>query len=273
MITLKYDGREITVDKVANNQLSFGYSGPDLFCGNAPVLHLMHDRIQELEAQLASVGAGGVSKLHVGEAVLPGEKLTEALRKVVAATSAYLEPNGPSAADTIKATIQATDPWPTLVRSDVTPHADTIEQIAEWFGKAFPNVDDKARAVQFGVHLEEVAESLEAIYGEGFDYVIRLHELADEFKANASGVYSTILAQLTDSQRADLCDAMVDQLVTNIGVMKFMQFDIMGAVRAVITANYDKFVDGQPIYKPNGKLDKRPGWEAPNLAPFSRKVV
>ncbi len=81
------------------------------------VIAELQDRIAELEAQLESIGAGGVSgPLCLGAAPptaqAEGWAAEQALRKVLAAVQRHMPPDGPDAKDTLYEIIAIVDPWP-----------------------------------------------------------------------------------------------------------------------------------------------------------------
>ena len=164
--------------------------------------------------------------------------------------------------------------------TNTTQTAETPEQleqdlvvgsITEWFKLAIPNPTPDNYRVQLGCHLEEVGEMLEKVF-DPYDPLTRavLFE-ADQLKAGKSG--PTPLDKMTDSDKADLLDALCDQIVTAIGVAHMAGFDILGALGQVNLANWNKFVDGVPQFSPQGKIMKPEGWEPANVAPFIRKQV
>jgi hypothetical protein len=80
-------------------------------------LRAQHARITELEAQLESIGAGGVSGPLMGIAAphtaqAEGWTAEQALRNVLAAVQRHMPPDGPDAKDTLSEIIAIVDPWP-----------------------------------------------------------------------------------------------------------------------------------------------------------------
>lgn len=135
----------------------------------------------------------------------------------------------------------------------------TIKQIKQWFETAVPNPDEKTLAVQVGVHLEEVAEMLQA-FGENSTYHV-LDSLADAYKTGWRWVGS-------DVDDEELLDSLCDQIVTAIGVAHMKGYDIEGALQEVARSNDSKFVDGKPIFNEHGKIQKGPNYSRPNLKSF-----
>ncbi|MGP1680786.1 MAG: hypothetical protein ACTS8S_00460 [Giesbergeria sp.] len=137
---------------------------------------------------------------------------------------------------------------------------DHISDIKGWFELAVPTPNDKNRAVQIGVHLEEVGEMANAI-GE-FKGETQLEDMADHFKVKVAGV------DVGEVDRPELLDALCDQIVTAVGVAHMFGMDIEGALAEVTRSNYSKFVDGKPVFDANGKIAKPPSYSKPNLEQF-----
>lgn len=136
-----------------------------------------------------------------------------------------------------------------------------ISTIKLWFERAVPNPTDKNRAVQLGVHFEEVAEMLVAISDSGFVVFDEMAGHAEFYKKFYDG------GDLGDDvDRKELLDALCDQIVTAIGVAHMFGLDIAGALSEVNRSNWSKFdAQGQPIFNENGKIAKGPRYTPPNL--------
>lgn len=130
-----------------------------------------------------------------------------------------------------------------------------IKDILQWFVRAVPSPTKQNESVQIGCHFEEVAEMAEALHMTGAD-IAYLHRIADQFKAC---VYHYNI------DKKNLLDALADQLVTATGVAHMVELDIVRAGNEVNRSNWSKFVNGQPVFKPNGKIDKGPSYSKPNL--------
>ena len=137
---------------------------------------------------------------------------------------------------------------------------NTIDSIRTWFQQAVPEPTNKARAVQIGCHFEEVSEMQVAILGPVSSS--ETHELAEYFKERCPGVRTDAV------DRKELLDALCDQIVTAIGVAHMFGMDIAGGLAEVDRSNWSKFVDGAPVFKPNGKIGKGPEYTEPNLESF-----
>lgn len=141
----------------------------------------------------------------------------------------------------------------------------TIEKINEWHKRARPEPTPENLNVQIGCHFEEVVEMLDAIGIDGehsFNGVFgkareAVRELADALKAGELRV------EIKDRQ--ELLDALADQVVTAVGVGHCAGMAVPLACDRVNDSNWSKYVDGYPVFKPNGKIDKGPNYKSPNL--------
>lgn len=131
--------------------------------------------------------------------------------------------------------------------------------IKQWFARAVAEPNDKNRAVQLGVHVEEFAEMWAAL--GCVEMAASMSEWADYYKKEFNGPL--------DANRIELLDALCDQIVTAIGVAHMMRFDILGALREVNASNWSKFDEfGRPIFDANGKIKKGPLYRKPDLTAF-----
>jgi predicted HAD superfamily Cof-like phosphohydrolase len=138
-----------------------------------------------------------------------------------------------------------------------------IPGIRNWFALAMPQPTDKNRAVQIGVHFEEVAEMIDAIHGSPYDPTLcgEVAKLADMFKKHVG-----LAPEAVD--RKELLDSLCDQIVTSIGVAHMFGMNIEGALAEVNRSNWSKFVDGKPVFDANGKIAKPATYSPPDLTPF-----
>lgn len=138
---------------------------------------------------------------------------------------------------------------------------DHISDIKGWFELAVPTPNDKNRAVQIGVHFEEVGEMLQTL---------PTHHpcLRDDLADVANGYKKRHEVNGEDVDRIELLDALCDQIVTAVGVAHMFNMDIEGALAEVTRSNYSKFVDGKPVFDANGKIAKPPSYSKPNLEQF-----
>ena len=138
----------------------------------------------------------------------------------------------------------------------------TIPCIKQWFQLAVPEPTDKNRAVQIGVHFEEVAEMLEAIRHWAPCLRDDLADIANNFKKRHAGV------DTNEVDRTELLDALCDQIVTAVGVAHMFGLDIEGALTEVNRSNWSKFVEGKPVFDANGKIAKPQSYSKPDLGQF-----
>ena len=134
-----------------------------------------------------------------------------------------------------------------------------IATIKDWFQLAVPEPTDKNRAVQIGVHLEEVAE-MAATFNDA-DLAATIDVISEQYKTD-----TTIRLDTVD--RTELLDALCDQIVTAVGVAHMFGMDIEGALTEVNRSNWSKFVDGKPVFDANGKIAKPATYSKPNLEQF-----
>ena len=160
--------------------------------------------------------------------------------------------------DEAKSWAQSTH-YPSKMQPYVKP--DSITDIANWFKAAKPEPTTNDVMTQYGCHLEEVCEGLEAT-GD-FDEARELRELADYYKSSNFGQGSP-----TRYGNINILDALCDQIVTATGVAYMMGFDIEGALKEVIRSNNSKMVDGKFEFDDNGKIMKPDSYSEPDLKPF-----
>lgn len=144
--------------------------------------------------------------------------------------------------------------------NDLKPK-DTITDIKAWFQAAKPEPTINDVMTQYGCHLEEVCEGLEATGDH--DESRELKGLADWYKSKnfcdePPSAYGNI----------DILDALCDQIVTATGVAYMMGFDIEGALKEVVRSNNSKMVDGKFEFDDNGKIAKPDSYSEPDLTPF-----
>ena len=132
-----------------------------------------------------------------------------------------------------------------------------IDIINLWFKRAVPEPTDKNRAVQYGVHIEEINEMFVAENGAAS---YELTEWANEYKTGQH--------KLTIENKEEFLDSLCDQIVTAVGVAYMNGFDIVGALQEVNRSNWSKFVNGEPVFDENGKIKKGPDYSPPDLSKF-----
>ena len=149
--------------------------------------------------------------------------------------------------------------------TNLSAEPETVTNIAasilNWFERAMPTPTDKNRIVQLGVHYEEQGEAM-AGWGD--------FELADELKERGAFYKldggATIAAVPLDP--LEFLDGLMDTIVTAIGTAYVNGFDVLGALASVDRNNWDKFVDGHPVFNENGKIIKPAGHTKVDLTPF-----
>ena len=94
------------------------------------------------------------------------------------------------------------------------------------------------------------------------DSIASLAMLADRLKAYGEDTY------VREEDRAELLDALCDQIVTATGIGTFFGMNVPGALSEVNRSNYSKFVNGNPIFNENQKVMKGPDYTPPELSPF-----
>ena len=144
-----------------------------------------------------------------------------------------------------------------------------LVQTQNWFLKAVPNPTHKNITTQIGCHLEEVVEMLEVLKSDNpFQSMVitdakkALTALADRLKSYGEDTY------VKETDRAELLDALCDQIVTATGIGTFLGMNVPGALSEVNRSNYSKFVDGNPIFNEHQKVMKGPDYTPPDLTPF-----
>jgi predicted HAD superfamily Cof-like phosphohydrolase len=150
------------------------------------------------------------------------------------------------------------------------PDPDTLGQTVLWFERAVPAPTSKNLHTQLGCHFEEVAEMIDVLDSGNprtnrllLDAKLALEVLATHLKAYDEVVH------VPPHYRADLLDALCDQIVTATGVGHMMGFLIQEAVHVVNLSNWSKFDDnGQPIFDTNRKVQKGPNYFKADLTLF-----
>lgn len=134
-----------------------------------------------------------------------------------------------------------------------------IKRTLEWFKQAIPEPELEQASVQLGCHMEEFNEMFEALgYSSCSDDVERVSGL---FK----GAYHHQIGDIEMCDKIELLDAMVDQIVTAIGVCHTMGFDVEGALSEINRSNFSKFEGGKPVFNDIGKIAKGKDYTPPKL--------
>ena len=137
-----------------------------------------------------------------------------------------------------------------------------IRDTYRWIQTAIPEPTEQDGNTQFGVFLEEVAETLEAVGGTEncVDHIV-----SNSFDFKQSNI-STL--PLSKEDKILFLDGLCDVIVTAVTTAYTHGFDIVGAMEEVNRANFSKFENGVPIYDSNRKVMKGKNYVAPNLEPF-----
>ena len=150
----------------------------------------------------------------------------------------------------------------------VRPIQSSIERCAEWFQVANPKPVLTNVVVQNGVHLEEMAEMLEALNEP--EAAALVHKIAARYKAASADAMETMAEILNDEELTDKwADSMVDQIVTATGTLTNATINAETLLVRVNESNFSKFVDGKPVrVTENGKIMKGPHYFEPELSDY-----
>lgn len=146
---------------------------------------------------------------------------------------------------------------------------NTIESINEWFNLARPNPTVADFNVQFGVHVEEFVETLQALRGTDKETNLQLVTAIAVLDMFAEHLKEG-KGQVEIQDRKMFADGLGDSVVTGVGVMHDCGMQAPPIVKEVDRSNWTKYgPDGVPTFKPNGKVAKNmETYEEPNLEPF-----
>ena len=80
---------------------------------------------------------------------------------------------------------------------------------------------------------------------------------------------------IDNNDQVESLDALIDILVVTIGAIHSAGFDAEGAWKEVMSTNFAKIdkETGKVRKREDGKVLKPTGWQAPVLAPFTKKNV
>ena len=137
-----------------------------------------------------------------------------------------------------------------------------LEKTKQWFEQAIPEPTVEQATIQLGCHMEEFNEMMDSI---GYSCITEEMEVvADSFKMS----YSHQVGAVESCDKEALLDALVDQIVTAVGVGHMMGMDVLGALEEINRSNFSKFEDGKPVFDANGKITKGKDYVKPNLEKF-----
>ena len=144
-----------------------------------------------------------------------------------------------------------------------------MKNTKQWFEQAVPNPTAKNLNIQIAVHLEEVAEMVEAMTVEGSSEGYKLWQQLQATLVEISNLMKQGQMQIATLDANAVLDGITDQQVTAIGIGHMLGMDTTGALAEVDRSNFSKFgKDGQPIFDENGNIKKGPHYVKPNLEPF-----
>lgn len=157
---------------------------------------------------------------------------------------------------------------------------DELQRTKEWFDKADEKgVDVQMVSTQIRCHIEEFREMIQALSilvgnkdnGQFNELIEQLEITRKAFKA---GKYNECIECLLEdncvgeAKRAKiaLIDSLGDQIVTSTGVLNRINVDTIETLKRVNDSNYSKFDnDGNPVYKPDGKIGKSENYFEPDF--------
>lgn len=138
----------------------------------------------------------------------------------------------------------------------------SLEKTKQWFEQAIPEPTIEQATIQLGCHMEEFNEMMDSI---GYSCITEEMEVvADSFKMS----HSHQVGAVESCDKEELLDALVDQIVTAVGVGHMMGMDVLGALEEINRSNFSKFEDGKPVFDVNGKITKGKDYVKPNLEKF-----
>jgi hypothetical protein len=148
------------------------------------------------------------------------------------------------------------------------PFNDALESIALWFQQAVPSPTSKNLHTQLGCHFEEVSEMIAALHTNDertaillLQSEVAMSRLADHLKASDDVIFEKV-------HETELLDAICDQIVTAVGVGHMFSYEVKDALDEVNASNWSKFVDGEPVFDENKKIQKGKDYFKPDLLPF-----
>lgn len=143
----------------------------------------------------------------------------------------------------------------------------SLENTKKWFEVAIPKPTIKTACVQIGCAYEETAELALALGDEQLERIA--DSTACDYKVcNRNEATSLAILMNSEHVKLELLDAIVDEIVTRVGIAHNLGFDILGALEEVNRSNFSKFEDGKPVFDANGKITKGKNYVKPNLKRF-----
>lgn len=152
------------------------------------------------------------------------------------------------------------------INASFEPVSEPLADTLKWFELAVPKPTRKNLAIQYGCHLEEVAEMLEAI-GD-IEESQHLDCLGDYYKKTAINEVIAVNVNKEPQRDTEILDSLCDQIVTALGVGYMFGFDMQLALAEVVRSNWSKFENGKPVFDDNGKIKKGVNYTPPQLGEF-----
>ena len=150
----------------------------------------------------------------------------------------------------------------------MTNSLSSAQSTQDWMAKWCPEPKEKNLRTQFGVHLEEFAETLEQISSPNpqdqmlLGYLTQAIKQAGEHFKKSDGV-------LIIKDRIEFLDGLCDTMVTSIGLGHMARMDVAGGFAEVNRSNWSKFDEnGNPVLDENLKLVKGSNYSKPELKTF-----
>ena len=145
----------------------------------------------------------------------------------------------------------------------------SIEKIVSWFQRATPEPTWTNFNVQLGCHLEELAEMLRTLKGDDEFSESHLAILTQTISKYADSFKSANLSvALSNENRVEFLDGVLDQIVTVTGLAVYQQMQVVEALDEVADSNESKFENGKPLRDENQKIIKGKDYYKPQLEWF-----
>lgn len=147
-----------------------------------------------------------------------------------------------------------------------------IEDTVAWFQKAKPEPTSKDLSTQIGVHLEEVAEFIDALsIDTNKDSGKAIYEHAQATLDSVQGLAKLFkehdVVRIMKNDRIEVLDGLADQIVTAVGVACYANMNIIAGLNEVNRSNFSKFAsNGTPVIDSNRKIIKGPNYSKPDLS-------
>lgn len=148
------------------------------------------------------------------------------------------------------------------------PVLSNFERTRRWLAACGKLPSDPNLSTQIGCHIEEFTEFIDVVNIESATGAtsVATQEVSNILKAIAINLKrGHATARIYDREAA--LDALSDSEVTGNGIAYLAGFDKPAADRRVLDANDNKLnADGTAVILDGGKIGKRQGWQAADLA-------